>query len=109
MQTLLYIYILGGLILALLALPLIAGKIKPNPYYGFRVPKTLENPELWYLTNKYFAMRQFALGVIFSVVSIGLYFWPGISLDAYAWSCLGVFLLIFIWAIVQSWRYMKTL
>ncbi len=46
MQTLLFIYMGGGLLLVLIALPLIAGKIKPNLYYGFRVPTTLKNPEM---------------------------------------------------------------
>ena len=109
MQTLLFVYVGGGLFLALISLPLLAGKIKPNPYYGFRVPQTLENPVMWYPTNKYFAKRLFAVGFIFSLASAGLYFWPGISVDAYALICLGVFLAIFIPVLVQSWRYMKTI
>ena len=109
MQTLLFVYVTGGLFLALIAVPLMAGKIKPNPYYGFRVPQTLENPALWYPANKYFARRQFAVGLIFTLASIALYFWPGISVDAYALGSLGVFLVLFIPALVQSWQYMKSL
>lgn len=109
METLLFVYVGGGIGLALLSLPLLAGKVKPNPYYGFRVPQTLENPALWYATNRYFARLQLAVGLLFSAISLGLYFWPGISVDAYALGCLAVFLLLFIPALIQSWRYMKTL
>jgi len=108
MQTLLFIYLGGGLLLALLSLPLIAQKVKPNPFYGFRVPQTLENPDLWYATNKYFAKRQLAAGLLEAGAALGLSYWPGISVDVYAWACLGVFLALFIPALVQSWHYMKT-
>jgi len=109
MQTLLFVYVGGGLLLALISLPLIAEKVKPNPFYGFRVPQTLENPDLWYPTNKYFAKRLLVVGIVEAIATIGLYFWPGISVDAYAFAVLGVFLALFIPAIVQGWRYMKTL
>ncbi|MBC7878518.1 MAG: SdpI family protein [Anaerolineales bacterium] len=109
MQTLLFIYIVGGLLLVLIALPLIAGKIKPNLYYGFRVPTTLKNPEIWYATNKHFAERLLISAVIEIAVAIGLYFWPNISVDVYALSILGVFVITSAVAFIQSWRYMKTL
>ena len=64
MQALLFIYIGGGLLLAALSLLFIAGNIKPNPYYGFRAPLTLENPEIWYAANTYFAKRQLVVALI---------------------------------------------
>ena len=109
METLFFMYIGGGVLLALLSLPLIAGKIKPNPFYGFRVPATLENPEVWYAVNKYFAKRQLVVALIEIVAAVGFYFWPGITIDAYALSILGVFVLAFGIAFFQSWQYMKPL
>lgn len=108
MQALLWMYVLGGLGLVLIALPLLAERIKPNPFYGFRVPATLNDPQLWYDVNKYFAKRLLTVGLIFSVAAIGLYFWPGISVDAYALICLGIFVVLFTPAMTQSWRYMKS-
>ncbi|HNB52851.1 MAG TPA: SdpI family protein, partial [Anaerolineales bacterium] len=64
MQALLWMYLIGGLGMALIALPLIAEKIKPNPFYGFRVPATLKNPKLWYDVNKYFAKRLLVVGLV---------------------------------------------
>ncbi|MCX6058817.1 MAG: SdpI family protein [Chloroflexi bacterium] len=109
MQTLLLVYIVGGLLLALISLPLIARKIKPNPYYGFRVPLTMGNPDIWYSTNKYFAKRQLAVALIEVVAAVCLYFWPSITIDAYALSVLAVFVVAFSAAFIQSWRYMKLL
>jgi len=109
MQTLLYIYTGGGVLLALLSLPLIQGKIKPNPFYGFRVPRTLETPELWFAVNKYFARRQLIVALVEVAAAIGLYFWPNISIDGYALSALGIFVAAFSIAFIQGWRYLKTL
>jgi hypothetical protein len=109
MAILFFMYIGGGVLLALLSLPLIARKIKPNPFYGFRVPATLENPEVWYAANRYFAKRQLIVALIDIVAAVGLYFWPGITIDAYALSILGIFVLAFGIAFFQSWQYMKSL
>ncbi|NUM45088.1 MAG: SdpI family protein [Anaerolineales bacterium] len=109
METLLYMYVGGGLFLALIALPLLAEKVKPNPFYGFRVSQTLDDPRIWYATNKYFAQRLLVVGLVEALAAFGLFFWPGLTLDGYALACLGVFVVLFIPAIVQSWRYMKTL
>jgi hypothetical protein len=109
MQTLFFLYAGGGVLLALISLPLIAGKVKPNPFYGFRVPQTLEKSETWYAANKYFAKRQLIVALIEILAATGLYFWPGITVDAYALSVLGVFVAAFSVALIQGWRYMKSL
>lgn len=109
MQELFIIYASGGLLLALISIPLIAGKVKPNPYYGFRVPSTLNNLETWYAVNNYFAKRQFLVALIEVIAATGLYFWPNITVDEYALSVLAVFIIAFSIAFIQGWRYMKTL
>jgi uncharacterized membrane protein len=107
--SLLIIYVTGGLLLAVISLPLIYGKIKPNYLYGFRVPATLENPDLWYTVNKYAAKRLLIAGLMMIVAAIGLYFYPGISVDAYAYAQLGVFLVTFAIVISQSVLYLRQL
>jgi hypothetical protein len=102
MKILLFFYLGSGLLLTLLSLPLLAKKVKPNPFYGFRVQKTLEDPALWYAVNAYFAKRQLAVGLVTVVAALGLYFWPGLSVDAYALACLAVFVLAFGIVIAQS-------
>jgi len=107
MQTLLYLYIGSSVFLMLIALPLIARKIKPNLFYGFRIQQTLEDPKVWYQTNQYFAKRLFVVGIIEALAALGFYTIPNISLDVYALSCLGVFVVLFTIALVQSWRHMQ--
>ena len=109
MQSLFWLYLIGGIVLALISLPLIAEKIKPNPFYGFRVPATLNNPDGWYAVNKFFGKRLFAVAIADILASIGFYFWPNISVDAYALSVLGVFVIVFGVAMFQSWKYLKSL
>lgn len=40
------------LVLVALAIPLILGKAPPNHLYGFRTPKTLSSPAIWYSANR---------------------------------------------------------
>jgi hypothetical protein len=101
------IYILGGLLLILLSIPLILRKIPPNPWYGFRIRWTLEDPELWYSVNAYSGKWLVFVGLCAILGAIGLAFIPGISLDLYAFGNLGIFAASFILAIIQSMRFLR--
>ncbi len=59
---LLILYIVSGALLTALSVPLLLEKIRPNGLYGFRVAKTMNNPEIWYAVNKYSARRLFWAG-----------------------------------------------
>jgi uncharacterized membrane protein len=109
MTTLLVMYVLFGLLLAALAVPLLLDKIPPNGWYGFRVPSTLYNSDLWYKVNRYMARWLLAAGIVTMVGAIGLYFVPGLSVDAYAWLCLLVFAVPFGLGVVLSFQYLRRL
>lgn len=53
--------ILGFLWIAL-AIPLVLRKIRPNFWYGFRTPRTLADPELWYVANAFCGKALIAAG-----------------------------------------------
>ncbi len=53
MIILMMLFLFSGLLLAALSIPMIMGKIPPNGLYGFRVKKTMDNPEIWYTVNAY--------------------------------------------------------
>jgi hypothetical protein len=108
MEILLTFYAISGLVLAGLSVPLILGKIPPNGLYGFRIPATIENPQLWYKVNTYSGKRLLVVGLVTSVGSIILYYTVNSSVDAYALSCLGLFLALFLWAIITSFLYLKS-
>ena len=101
------IYILGGLLLILLSIPLILRKIPPNPWYGFRIRWTLEDPELWYSVNAYTGKWLVFVGLCAILGAIGLALIPGISLDMYAFGNLGIFAASFTLAIIQSMRFLR--
>jgi hypothetical protein len=108
MDILLALYAFSGLLLAGLSVPLILHKIRPNGLYGFRVPSTLENPKLWYKVNAYAGWRLLVVGLGSAIGSIILYFTSPPSVDVYALSCLGLFLALFLWAIITSYLYLRS-
>lgn len=109
MRFLVILFTGTGILLALISLPMIAHKIKPNPFYGYRVRKTLENPGIWYDANEYSGRQLFVAGVVIAIFSMVLPFLPGMSLSLY--SGLGglVNIIFLIIAFVRSSAYLKGL
>ena len=109
MMTLMVFYAAVGIILILIAIPLYLEKIPPNGLYGFRVRKTLENPDLWYPVNKVAAGWLALTGAFAVIASVVFSFIPGLSLDAYAELCLAVFAGVFIVGLLRTMRYLNSL
>jgi uncharacterized membrane protein len=109
MTLLLALYVGSGLLLVVLAVPLIRRKVPPNGLYGFRVRQTLEHPEIWYPANEYAGRRLAWSGLITSILATALYFVPSLTLDMYALACLGAFSVTLALTIVQCFRYLRTL
>jgi uncharacterized membrane protein len=109
LTTILVLYVLCGALPIVVALPLLFGRIPPNPYYGFRLSPALDDPKVWYPTNKHSAKRLIVGGACTIIAAMVLYFVPGLTTDTYALRCLGVFALVTIVGLVQSVRYMKSL
>ena len=64
----------GVLILA--AVPLIAGWVPPNRWYGFRFPGALHSPELWYALNAA-GGRNFAAAMAVCIAVNLVLLWKG--------------------------------
>jgi uncharacterized membrane protein len=109
MDILLALYALSGLLIAGLSVPLILHKIPPNGLYGFRTPSTLTDPELWYKVNAYAGKRFLVVGLGMSIGTILLYFTSTPELEVFALSCLGLFLALFLWAMITSFLYLKSI
>ncbi len=108
MVLLLIVFSLSGLLLAVLSVPLIMGKVEPNPWYGFRVAKTLSNHAVWYPVNAYAAKRLLLVGIGIIVSAMVLFFVPGIELVTYALACGGVALIGVLVATLQSVLYLRS-
>ncbi|MGB8213776.1 MAG: SdpI family protein [Anaerolineales bacterium] len=98
-----------GLALVAVSVPLIRGWIPPNHWYGFRVRKTLEHPEIWYPVNKYGGERLLLSGVLLVLTAVGYSFIPGIGPDVYAYAVLVTWVIGSSIAIVGAFRYMNSL
>jgi uncharacterized membrane protein len=109
MTILMAIYIIGGSLLILLSIPLILRKIPPNPVYGFRTGWTMGDPELWYSVNAYAGKWLVFVGSCSILGSVGLALIPGMTLDVYAFGNLGIFVAAFALALVQSFRFLRTM
>jgi hypothetical protein len=107
--VLLLTFLATGLAMTALAIPLIRGRVRPNMWYGFRVRRTLEDPEVWYSANRYAAKWMLGVGLAHTAVAAALYAAPGLDLVRYALTCAAVLLTGLTVAIVQSFRYLRTL
>src|SRR5262245_41346625 len=107
MATLMILFTFSGLLLAAISLPLILRKIGPNPLYGFRVKRTLEDPAVWYPVNAYAAKRLLVVGLVICVSAIVLFFVPGVDLLVYALANAGIGLAGLLIAVIQSFLYLR--
>jgi uncharacterized membrane protein len=103
MMTLLVLYLVSGLVLMGLAVPLTQRKIPPNGWYGFRIPRTLNDPDVWYRANAVAGRWLFATGLVTVIAAVVLALFP-LSLDAYALSCTAVIGVMLLITLVQSVR-----
>ncbi len=103
------LYVGFGLLLILVALPMIFGKVPPNRWYGFRTNRTLANQEIWYPANSYSGKLLLAAGAVISLAAIILALIPGLSANAYAIVMVVVLTAAVLLAVVGSLRYLRSL
>lgn len=100
----------AGLLMVVLAVPMILEKVPPNNMYGFRTKRTLSDPEIWYPANVYAGKWLLGLGVAMVVMALLLpWLLPGLAEDSYAilfsiLSLVGLFVVG-----LMSWRYLQKL
>jgi hypothetical protein len=66
-----------SVIVIILAVPLILKKIPPNGFIGFRTPKTLSTPEIWYAANRYLGWALLFAGLSALICDGALFCFPG--------------------------------
>lgn len=57
------------LLVLLLSIPMVLGTVAPNGAYGFRTPKTLSSPEVWYPANRaagWFMLAAMVVSICFN-------------------------------------------
>ena len=77
--------------LVLLSIPMVLGKVPPNRLYGFRTPKTLSSPDVWYPANKVSGVLMIiagALSMVVNAVFLAVADWPEHML--LGWMCVSL-------------------
>ena len=109
MATLFWMFVILGALLCAICVPLIQRRIKPNLWYGFRVPKTIKNPDVWYPANEYAGRALFVVGLVVMLAASAFVLVPGITVDAYALSVAAVIAVSMTIALILSFRYLSCL
>ena len=104
------LFLANGLLLAGLAVPLIRGRVPRNPWYGFRVEKTLASDEVWYAANRFMGKDLLWCGVVLAVGS-GLLAGVAshLTVDGTAYLGLALTMVPLAIMVVRSFRYLNTL
>jgi hypothetical protein len=110
-MTLLVLFF-GGLSILLIGLsvPLIQVRVVPNVWYGFRIPLTLDHPDIWYPANRYAGKLLLVYGLGLLVVALGLPLLlsglpEGTATSIYAFSVAVVILVGLVPVVILCWRY----
>ena len=98
----------GGIFLILSALPMLYNCVKPNPWYGFRVPKTLSDERIWYPANSYAAKGMILTGII-TIVVAGVLRLTDVPPIKYQLLCVSMFLGGLILTLIMSLIYVRKL
>ena len=106
---LLVLYLIEGSLFIGLSFPLIRGRIGPNAWFGFRVKRTLENPQMWYPANRYAGYHLLGLGAVLLLAATTLYALPQVGFISYALICLALTLLGLVVGLIRSFRYLGRL
>ena len=104
-----FLFFLVGCLFIGLSIPLINRRIKPNPWYGFRTPKTLRSPEIWYLANEYLGRLLCKAGIGICVVSVILPIIPGMNAAVYAFIQIASMVTLLLGVVIKSFIYISKL
>ena len=100
-------YAFSGLLMMGVSIPLIQRKVRPNPWYGMRTRKTLSHPDIWYPANEYCGVMLLIAGGLMAASAVLLLFIPFLSVDKYAVLTLVVTIIVLVWAMYNSFRFLK--
>jgi uncharacterized membrane protein len=103
------LYIITGIAMIAVSIPLLMRSVKPNHWYGFRTSKTLSSEPVWYKANAFAGALMLSFGIIYSIASIKFYFLLGENPLAYALTCLAMLLAGLLVITLLSFHYLRSL
>ena len=95
---------ISGVLAILLALPLLRGKVKRNPFYGVRFPAAFRSEDAWLEINRFGARRLIAWSIPLILLGLAAPVLPREHRDWAIW-VFSLAPLIFLIPAFESWRY----
>ena len=80
MNPVVIVHLLAALVAIAVALPLIAGKVKMNAWYGVRIPAAFESEARWFEINRHGGRLLLLWGCAIAATAV-----VGLFLDRSAW------------------------
>lgn len=104
-------YACMGLLFVALGYPLVLRRIPPNPFYGFRTPRTMKpgNERIWYEANAYTGRLLQWVGCWITGSTLVLSRVSYFTVDTYAYACLSSTIAGLVVMVVLSFKYLATL
>ena len=93
-----------GLVSVVVGLPLARRSVRPNRWYGLRVPATFADEHVWYEANAVTGRDLMLLGAVLLLLALGLPRVATISRGAYAVTCTIVLVIGSMISTVRGWR-----
>ena len=93
-----------GLLLLVLGWPMAARRVRPNRWYGLRIPATFADATVWYDANAVAGRDMMILGAVLLVVALALPHLPGFPESAYGGVCAGLLGVGSLVLAVRGWR-----
>ena len=102
------LYVIVGLVLIGVSVPLLAGRISRNRWYGFRIRKSFASEETWLLINRYGARHLIRWSSVIAALGAYLLIAEDVGDTTVTWIALGAPLLMLI-PVGQTLWYAKQL
>jgi uncharacterized membrane protein len=93
-----------GIVSILVGLPLARRLVRPNRWYGLRVPATFADEHVWYEANAVAGRDLMALGTLLLLVALVLPRVVPVSVPAYAAICAVVLVIGATIGMIRAWR-----
>ena len=84
------LFVLLGILLVALGWPMAARRVRPNRWYGLRVPATFADEQVWYDSNAVAGRDMMALGAVVVAAALALPWLRGLPEGTYAVVCTGI-------------------
>jgi len=98
-----------GLLLVVLGWPMATGRVRPNRWYGFRVPATFADEGVWYEANARAGRDTMALGVLVLVLALVLPLVVHLPSELHVVICAGVLGIGAMILTVRGWHFANRL